>query len=131
MVAKAEKHRTDAECGKDRRFGRPLLASAAAAAGVNNQRSMFIERTGGSSNAAGSAVNAVFNAWGQVVSYTITEPNSTGGAPITVGQETIQYDALGRPLGEFQTYNFSGRGQFRCLMGGIAPMISGTVGCGG
>jgi hypothetical protein len=23
-------------------------------------------------------------------SYTITEPNSTGGAPITVGQETIQ-----------------------------------------
>ena len=61
---------------------------------------------------AGSAVNAVFNAWGQVVSYTIAIPSSqNGGGLMTVGRETVQYDALGRPLGEYQSYNFGGVNQ--------------------
>jgi hypothetical protein len=64
---------------------------------------------GSSTNAAGEGVNTVYNAWGQPVSYTSNQSiqvgtDSTTGEPIyqTFTQtETIQYDAAGRPLGEY------------------------------
>jgi hypothetical protein len=58
-----------------------------------------------STNAAGSKVNAVFNAWGQPVSYTVSQTASSLNFTQT---ETIQYDALGRPLGEFESGTFPG-----------------------
>ena len=65
-------------------------------------------------NAAGQGFSTVYNAWGQPVSYTTTQSIQTGTDPITEAPiyqtftqaETIQYDALGRPMGEYQTYNF-------------------------
>ncbi|MHB1768875.1 MAG: hypothetical protein ACYCUV_13625, partial [Phycisphaerae bacterium] len=58
-----------------------------------------------STNAAGSAVNTVFNAWGQPVSYTVSQ--AANGINFTQ-TETIQYDALGRPLGQFESGTFPG-----------------------
>jgi YD repeat-containing protein len=72
--------------------------------------------TNTTTNAAGSTSNTVYNAWDQPVSYTVsqsvqigTDPNT--GAPIyeTYTQtETVQYDALGRVLGEYESGTFPG-----------------------
>ena len=72
--------------------------------------------TNTTTNAAGSTTNTVYNAWDQPVSYTVsqsvqigTDPNT--GAPIyeTYTQtETVQYDALGRILGEYESGTFPG-----------------------
>ncbi len=58
-----------------------------------------------STNAAGSTVNTVFNAWGQVVSYSASQAANGINFKQT---ETIQYDALGRPLGEYESGTFPG-----------------------
>jgi YD repeat-containing protein len=72
--------------------------------------------TNTTTNAAGSTSNTVYNAWGQPVSYTVSQSvqigtDPTTGAPIyeTYTQtETVQYDALGRILGEYESGTFPG-----------------------
>ncbi len=72
--------------------------------------------TNTTTNAAGSTSNTVYNAWGQPVSYTVSQSvqigtDPTTGAPIyeTYTQtETVQYDALGRVLGEYESGTFPG-----------------------
>jgi|GEM_PF-3877984 len=50
-------------------------------------------------------LEVVFNAWGQPVGYTVSQAANNIDFTQT---ETIQYDALGRPLGEFQSGTFPG-----------------------
>jgi hypothetical protein len=50
-------------------------------------------------------LEVVFNAWGQPVSYTVSQ--TANGINFTQ-TETIQYDALGRPLGQFESGTFPG-----------------------
>ena len=97
MVAVTEHSRPLINCGVSRRFLRPH--------GDLFEQYNNVGNTTTSTNAAGSGVNSVFNAFGQPVSYTVSQ--TANGINFTQ-TETIQYDALGRPLGEYDSGAFPG-----------------------